>query len=33
MSTHAIVALKLEDGNFGYNFITMVTLKELALIL
>ena len=22
MSTHAIVALKLEDGNFGYNFIT-----------
>ena len=22
MSTHAIVALKLEDGNVGYNFIT-----------
>ena len=22
MSTHAIVALQLEDGNVGYNFIT-----------
>lgn len=22
MSTHSIIALKLEDGNFGYNFVT-----------
>lgn len=22
MSTHAIVAVKQEDGNYGYNFVT-----------
>lgn len=30
MSTHAIVALKLEDGNVGYNFITYDGYFEVA---